>query len=78
MLTGSISDSFLFITPIVLFFYLILITFFKINLTSNIKNIYIDKINPISNINNLFYLCFILLTNFLFIFLINYMFLFKN
>ena len=78
MLTGSIADSFLFIIPLILFFSLLLVTFFKVSLVNRTKSIYTDKLNNSSNINGMFYLCFILMINFLFIFLINYLIMFKN
>ncbi len=77
MLTGSIADSILFITPVILSIWLILIIFFKINLISNTKSRF-DKINAIEPINSMFYLCFILITNFIYFFIINYLFFFKN
>ena len=77
MLTTSITDGVLFLTPLLLIYSFTFLIFFKFILTMNVKGSYFDKLTMLTNQSTSFFLCFLVLLNTLYPFLIQF-FLFNN
>ncbi len=78
MLTNSLTDGVLSLTPLFLLYSLTFLTFFKVLLTHNIKSTYFDKLKPLNTFSGSFFLCFLMLLNISFIFLISFLYFEKN